>query len=390
NALALRVVLAPNAFKGSFDAVEVAGAFEEALAGRAEPVPAPMSDGGDGFLAVLRHHRPEVLAVSARVPDPAGRAISALWGWDPEEGAAYLESAAAGGLRLLDPGLRDPLRATSAGLGRLIRTAAGLAPAEIVIGLGGSATVDAGLGMARELGFGFEDDAGRPIERPADLPRLARIVPPSEPAVPDTTRVVALADVTATLHGPDGAARAFGAQKGADPEGIERLAEALERMEEAWQADLGAPADLAERPGAGAAGGLGAALAAFLGAGIASGSEWCSRLARLDEALVGADGIVTGEGRFDRQSLGGKATGHILALAQAAGVPAAVVCASHEKGTGESGAMIVDAAAIGSPPGEPLRRQDLVRMMGVVLDRWEAKRARSFARPDGPDIFAPR
>lgn len=386
----MRVVLAPNAFKGSFDAVEVALAFEEALAGRAEPVLAPMSDGGDGFLAVLRHHRPDVLAVSARVPDPVGRAISALWGWDPEAGAAYLESAAAIGLRLLDPGHRDPLRATSAGLGRLIRTVAALAPVEIVIGLGGSATVDAGLGMARELGFRFEDGAGHRIEWPVDLPRLARIVPPAEPAVSSTTRVVALADVTAALHGPDGAARAFGSQKGADPDGIERLAEALERMDEAWRADLGAPADLAVRPGAGAAGGLGAALAAFLGAGIASGSEWCSRHARLEQALAGADGIVTGEGRFDRQSLSGKVTGHVLTLAKAADVPTAVVCASHERGMGESGALVVDTTAIGGSPGEPVQRQDLVRMTSVVLDCWETGTARSFAHLDGPDIFAPR
>jgi len=376
----VRVVLAPGSFKGSFDAVEVARAFEEALADRAEPVLAPMSDGGDGFLAVLRHYRPDVLAVHARVPDPAGREILALWGWDQEKGAVYLESAAAIGLRLLDPGRRDPLRTTSAGLGRLIRTAAGLGPEEIVIGLGGSATVDAGLGMARELGFRFEDEAGRSIERPVDLKRLARIVTPAEPAVPSTTRVVALADVTATLHGPDGAARAFGAQKGADPDGIERLAEALERTEAAWRADLGAPADLAGRPGAGAAGGLGAALAAFLGARIVSGSEWCSRLARLDPALDGADGIVTGEGRFDRQSLDGKATGHVLASAEAAGVPAAVVCASHEKGMGAR-TLVVDAAAIGRPPEELLLREDLVRMMGVVLDRWEADPARHILAP---------
>ena len=368
----MRVVLAPNAFKGSFDAVEVASAFEEALAGRGQARLAPMSDGGDGFLAVLRHYRPEVLAVSARVLDPAGRGIDALWGWDPDEGTAYLESAAAIGLRLLGPERRDPLRTTSAGLGSLIRTAAGLSPAEIVIGLGGSATVDAGLGMARELGFRFEDEAGLPVERPADLARLARILPPAEPVVPDTTRIVALADVSAPLHGPNGAARAFGAQKGADPEGVERLATAIERMDAVWRADLGTPPALAGRTGSGAAGGLGAALSAFLGAGIASGSEWCSRLARLDAALAGADGIVTGEGRFDWQSLGGKASGHVLALAEAAGVRAAVVCASQEEGMGQARMLVVDASAIGGRPGQLLRRQDLVRLMGVVLDRWEA------------------
>jgi glycerate kinase len=368
--------------KETFDAVEVARIFGEALAGRAETVSRPMSDGGDGFLAVLRHYRPDVLAVSARVPDPAGREIAALWGWNPEEDVSYIESSAAIGLRLLETGARDPLLATSAGLGRLIRTAAGLGSERIVVGLGGSATIDAGLGMARELGFRFEDAAGRPIGGPGDLPLLARIVAPAEPARERSTAVLALADVTAPLHGPEGAARAFGPQKGASPEAVERLAEGLERVEERWRADLGAPADLATRPGAGAAGGLGAALAAFLGADLVSGSEWCAGLAGVTEALAGADGLVTSEGRFDRESLRGKATGHVLSLARAAGVPAAVVCGAREPGTEAPGAIVVDAVAIGTPPEEPLAREDLARMAGLVLDRWEADQGR--------DILAPR
>jgi glycerate kinase len=369
----VRVVLAPNAFKGTIDAVEVATAWSEALAGRAEARMAPMSDGGDGFLAVVRHFRPDVLEVAARVRDPARRGITSRWGWDPEGSAAYLESAEAIGLRLVEPGLRDPLEATSAGLGRLIRTAAGLGPREIVVGLGGSATVDAGLGMARELGFRFEGRDGSAVERPADLPRLARIVPPEAPAVPETTRVLALADVTAPLHGPDGAARAFGPQKGADPAAVERLAEGLERMGAAWQADLGTPAELADRPGAGAAGGLGAALAAFLGARLVSGSVWCARLAGLEQALTGADGVVTGEGDFDRQSFRGKATGHVLALARAAGVRAAVVCAVAEAGIARGGPLVVDAAAIGRRAQDPLGREDLAQLVNVVLDRWESE-----------------
>ncbi|HJR54815.1 MAG TPA: glycerate kinase, partial [Gemmatimonadota bacterium] len=246
----MRIVVAPNAFKGALDATQVAEALAAALEGRAEAVLAPMSDGGDGFLTAVRRYRPEVLAVSARVPDPAGRAISALWGWHPEERIAYLESAAAIGVHLIEHASRDPLRASSAGLGRLIRTAVGLAPAAVVVGLGGSATVDGGLGMALELGFRFEDGAGRPLLRPTDLPRLARIVPPDVPPVDRDIRILALADVTSPLHGPDGAAHAFGPQKGAGPDEVELLAAGLARMEEAWRADLGAPADLAGRPGA--------------------------------------------------------------------------------------------------------------------------------------------
>jgi len=378
----LRIVVAPNAFKGSLDAIGVAEALAAPLEGRADVVILPMSDGGDGFLAALRRYRPDVLAVSARVPDPTGRATSALWGWHPEEGIAYLESAAAIGIHLVDRGARDPLRATSAGLGRLIRTAAGLSPAEIVIGLGGSATVDGGLGMARELGFRFEDGAGDPVLGPIDLPRLARIVPPVAPPLGVGIRLLALADVTSPLHGPDGAARAFAPQKGAGPEAVELLAAGLQRMDEAWRADLGAPPDLARRPGAGAAGGLGAALPAFLGADLGSGSEWCAGVAGLGESVGGAVGVVTAEGRFDRQSLSGKATGHVLALARAAGVRAAVVCAVRGPGVDAAGVTVVDASVIGLEPRRRLTRADLGRMMEVIIARWETERP--------PDILASR
>lgn len=370
----MRIVVAPNAFKGSLDAIQVAEALAAPLAGGAETVLLPMSDGGDGFLAVVRRYRPAVLAVCARAPDPGGSWISALWGWHPEEGIAYLESAAAIGVHLVERASRDPLRATSAGLGRLIRTAAGLGAAKIVVGLGGSATVDGGLGMALELGFRFEDDAGRSLLRPMDLPRLARIVPPDTPPYDRGIRLQALADVTNPLHGPDGAAHTFGPQKGAGPEAVELLAEGLKRMADAWRSDLGAPAELADHPGAGAAGGLGAGLEAFLGAELMAGADWCARLAGLEGALRGAAGVVTAEGRFDRQSLAGKATGHVIALARRAGVPAAVACAVRGAGIEAAGATVVDAAAIGLEPDRRLTRADLGRMMELVVARWESER----------------
>ena len=200
-----RIVLAPDAFKGNLDPVQVAAAWAKALAEVARVDLRPISDGGDGFLAVLLHYHPDLLEARARVPDPLGRPIDAAWAWDPEHRAAWVESAAAIGLRLVAPGERRPLEADSAGLGRLLRTVGGLGVRRLTIGLGGSATVDGGLGMARGLGFGFEDARGRPVRRPGELVRLARIVPPAGP-LPVGGGVTALADVDHPLLGPGGAA----------------------------------------------------------------------------------------------------------------------------------------------------------------------------------------
>ncbi|MGH7558425.1 MAG: glycerate kinase [Gemmatimonadota bacterium] len=321
-----RVVVAPNAFKGTFDAVQVARAWGEALADVARVDLRPMSDGGDGFVAVVRHYRPETLEVRARVPDPLGRPVHAAWGWDPDRRVAYLESAAAVGLRHLAPEERRPLAADTAGLGRLIQVAGSLGVRRLAIGLGGSATVDGGLGMARALGYRFLDARGRPIHRPGDLPRLARLAPPKDSPV-GSTGVTALADVENPLLGSRGAAAVYGPQKGASPADVERLEAGLARLAERWIADLGAPHDLAEVRGAGAAGGLGAGLVAFLGARLAGGAGWCARLARLARALDGADLALTGEGRLDAQSLAGKATGYVLSRARRRGLPAGLVCA---------------------------------------------------------------
>ncbi len=372
----MRVVLAPNAFKGTYDAVQVAEAWRRSLASTGESDlaldPRPLSDGGDGLVVVVRHYRPTVLSVQARVPDPLGRPVDAAWGWEPEADEAWIESAAAIGLGLLTDGERDPRVATSAGLGRLVTVAASLGARRLWIGLGGSATVDGGMGAAGAWGFRFEDQTGRAIERPIELERLARIVPPAEPPLTAGTRSVALVDVDAPLLGPAGAAPTFGPQKGGDPEAVERLAAGLARLAERWTADLGAPGDLAARPGAGAAGGLGAGLAAFLGARLEPGAAWCVELAGLEEALADADLLLTGEGHYDAQSAGGKATGVALERARAMGVAAAVVCAKAEAppapGAPDAGPLIVDAAAIGVA-GRRLDLEDLGRLARIAVER---------------------
>lgn len=361
-----RIVLAPNAFKGSFDAVELveiwAGALEDVAVDRR-----PMSDGGDGFVGVVRRYRPGVLELRARTRDALGRPIEAAWGWDPDAGVAWIESAAAIGMRRLADGEGDPARAATDGLGILVDAALRLGAARIEIGLGGSATVDGGLGMARALGFAFEDADGRPVERAADLEGLARIVPPAEPPA-GGAEVTALADVRNPLLGPRGAARVFGPQKGAGPELVERLERGLARMAERWTEDLGVDPDLAGRPGAGAAGGLGAATAAFLGARVVHGPDRVAELAGLDDALDGADGVVTGEGHYDGQSAGDKAPGRVLDAAREAGVPAAIV-AGRVEGDPPEGVVALDAADLGLAADARLDEEALGRLVQRAVER---------------------
>lgn len=367
-----RVVLAPDAFKGTYDPVQVADAWARALADVARVDPRPISDGGEGFLAVLRHYRPDLLEARARVPDPLGRPIDAAWAWDPGRRAAWVESAAAVGLSLVAPEERRPLDADSAGLGRLLRTIGGLGVRRLVIGLGGSATVDAGLGMARELGFRFEDGHGRPVGRPGDLRRLARIEPPAG-RLGVAGRIAALADVDHPLLGPEGAAAAFGPQKGATAAEVEQLEAGLARLAERWVADLGAPPGLAGVRGTGAAGGLGGALVAFLGARLTRGSAWAARLAGLARSLDRADLVMTGEGRFDRGSLTGKGTGRVIREARRRGLPVAVVCARAEA-PAPPGTVVVDARELpsrrqGADPGE-LSLDDIGRLARHAFERF--------------------
>ncbi|MGH7563843.1 MAG: glycerate kinase family protein [Gemmatimonadota bacterium] len=364
-----RVVVAPNAFKGTFDAIGVARAWGEALADVARVDLRPMSDGGDGFVAVVRHYRPETLEVRARVPDPLGRPIDAAWGWEPDRHVAYLESAAAIGLRHLAPEERRPLVADSAGLGRLIEVTGSLSVRRLLIGLGGSATVDGGLGMARALGYRFLDARGRPICRPGDLPRLARLAPPKDaPALP--TGVTALADVESPLLGPRGAAAVFGPQKGASPADVERLEAGLARLAERWSADLGVPSDLVAVRGAGAAGGLGAGLVAFLGARLAGGTGWYARLAGLARALDKADLVLTGEGRLDAQSLAGKGTGYVLSRARRRNLPVGIVCAE----AAVPGSCLGPSVTLVEGRADALSLDDLGRLARLAFDRLREAR----------------
>jgi len=319
------VLIAPAAFKGTLGPRQVAEALA-AGARRALPdasvMQCPISDGGDGLLdAVLP---PGCLRERLTVTGPLGAPVSAELGWiDPE--TAILESATACGIALLRPDQLDPLRTTTRGVGEVVWEAVERGAKTVVVGLGGSATVDGGSGAARGLGWSLLDAAGGQLaEGGGALVQLAEV----QGGWGLAARVVALADVTTPLVGPQGAAPVFGPQKGAGPEGVKLLSRGLERLA-GIMAGHGRP-ELATVPGGGAAGGLGAGLAFFAKAQLAPGAEWVLARVGFDAALASADLVITGEGAFDRTSLVGKASGEVVRRAQAARKRVAVVAGKVE------------------------------------------------------------
>lgn len=314
------ILLAPAAFKGSFSphavaeamAVGVHMALPDALV-----LQCPVSDGGDGLLDVVL--APGARRERVRVTGPLGGPVDAELGWlDP--GTAIFASASACGLALLRPEELDPLRATSRGVGELVWEAVDRGATTVIVGLGGSATVDGGTGAARGLGWTVRDAAGMPLPDGGG--------PLTEATSLDggwglDAQVVVLADVTTPLTGPAGAAPVFGPQKGAGPRAVEVLARGLEVLGR-LMARAGRP-ELSTLAGGGAAGGLGAGLAFFANARLVRGSEWVLERVGFDAALATADLVITAEGVFDRTSLVGKASGEIIRRAQAAEKRVAVV-----------------------------------------------------------------
>jgi glycerate kinase len=338
----MRVLICPDKFAGTLSAPEAAAAI---AAGWRSVGPddtlllRPLADGGPGFLDVLAAALPG-RRIPVRTTDPLGR---------PAHGdvlvvgdTAYLESAQACGLHLLAADERDPNRTTSYGLGLLLAAAAETGARTVVVGLGGSATNDGGAGMLAALGAAPVDEAGRvlpyggaallAVAGLSGTPRLRRLA------------LVAATDVDNPLTGLSGASAVFGPQKGADRADVLRLDDALTRYARVLAADVpGCPPDVAALPGAGAAGGLGAALYA-LGATRTSGAGLVRSLVDLDAALDDCDLVITGEGSFDFQSLRGKLPAMVAAAAAERGVPCLVLAGRVDVGRREIAAAGIEAA----------------------------------------------
>lgn len=317
----MRFVIAPDSYKGSLTSVQVADLIAEGLLEvfpQAEAIKVPVADGGEGtvdaFLSALGGEK-RFLDVTG----PLGTPVKAFYGLLPD-GTGVVEMAAASGLPLVPGGKRNPLITTTYGTGEVIKAVLEQGCNTIIIGIGGSATNDGGVGMAQALGVRFLDERGKELSfGGGSLARLAKIdMSGLDPRIRKTNIIVAC-DVDNPLCGPRGASAVFGPQKGASPEIVRILDQNLAHYAKIIKEQLGK--DILELPGAGAAGGLGAGLVSLLGATLKPGIEIVISSTKLEEKIKGATLVITGEGKTDYQTAHGKAPVGIAKVAKKLGIP---------------------------------------------------------------------
>jgi glycerate kinase len=363
----MRVVVAPDKFKGCLSAKDVAAAITEGLR-RADPTidieEIPLADGGEGTVDALvaaTHGRLLTRRVTGPLPDLR---VDATFGLLGDGQTAVIEMAAASGLHLLRPDQYDPTRTTTYGTGQLIMAAAGEGARQIILGIGGSATTDGGLGCAQACGVTFDLTNGATRARHdapltgADVTRVQRVT-----QLEQTPKLRAACDVDNPLFGPRGAARVFGPQKGATPEQINHLDAALQRL--ATLTPDGAR--FAHIPGAGAAGGLGFGLLAYLHATLLPGFELIAEALDLRRRLANADLVITGEGRLDSSSLGGKTAIGVARLCKDLRLPCIALVGATGEGADHTLAQGLTAYHTISHPGTPL--EESIRRAPELLAR---------------------
>ncbi len=326
----MQILIAPDKFKGTLNAREVAQNIAKGLLGvlpDAQVEIVPMADGGEGTAEAICDAR-GCSWLECKAHDPLGREIDARYGWVDQEKLAVMEMSEAAGMRRLTESERDPIRATTFGVGEMILDAIKRGANEIIMGLGGSATNDGGFGLARALGFQFfvqssarkldglkpSSSAGsnEAFERVVtELANLVRIKQSSRLELP---KIIAAVDVKNPLLGENGATRVFGPQKGATPSDIDILERALSRLADVVANEFGF--DYRDAAGAGAAGGLGFGLLSFCRATIRPGFEVVAEAVGLEPKVKDADLVITGEGSLDRQTLEGKTPAGVAGLAR--------------------------------------------------------------------------
>jgi glycerate kinase len=316
----MRVLIAPDKFKGSLSAQEAADAIASGLAQFPGIIAGccPVADGGEGFADALAARAEKVDGVR----DPLGRPLTARCGWVDAE-TAVIEMSEASGFHRLAALERNPWMTSTFGTGQIIVHAASRGAGRVLVGLGGSATNDAGAGVAAALGWQFLTSDGEPVEaKPANFLAIERIEPPEEER--PLPRIVAACDVRNPLLGPNGASRVYARQKGADDRMIEHLEMALEHLADLVADQLGI--DYRNLPGAGAAGGLGYGLATFCEASLEPGFPLVAEAFGLEARIASSDLVITGEGRLDSQTLYGKAPVEVARMAKKHGKPVALIC----------------------------------------------------------------
>jgi glycerate kinase len=364
----MRILVAPNSLKGSLDAFEVAAAIASGLL-RALPgsdiEQVPIADGGDLTAAVLVRGLGGTME-QARVIDPLGRPIQAEWGLLADGTTAVVEIARASGLVLLSDRERNPMLATSYGAGELIKAALARGCKRVIVGLGGSATVDGAAGLAEALGVRLLDANGAPVPRGGGgLARLDRIdVGSIDPRLRGAEIVVAC-DVDNELLGEKGAARVFGPQKGATPEMVDALDANLGRLADVIERDLGR--NVRKMTHGGAAGGMAAGIAGLLGGRAARGIDLILEALRFEDRVRACNLVVTSEGLLDRQTLGNKGPYGVARAAKRHGVPVVVLAGGLSDEVGHGDFSVFDAIFSICP-----RPMDLREAMSMTRERMAA------------------
>ncbi len=373
----LRIVIAPDSFKGSIRASEAARALAAGWR-RGRPgdalVLVPMADGGEGTLEAFAAAIPAAKRMPVEVEGPTGRPVASSWLYLEADAhrptTGIVELACTAGIELVPHGEPlQPLEASSYGFGRAIRAALDHGVTRLVLAIGSSASSDGGTGVLEALGAAIRDAQGRPVERGARGLTAIADIDVSAMAPPPADGAIVLTDVDSGLLGPRGAAAVFGPQKGATPADVERIEAGLRH----WAGVLGGDCDAA---GAGAAGGVGYALMRW-GAVAEPGSKAVAQLVGLDGVIAGADLVITGEGSFDEQSAAGKAPAMVLASAARHGVPAVVVAGRIAARPDEPIETIALTDLAGSGEAALAEPQRWLEEAGTLL----ASRASGAARP---------
>ena len=366
----MKILVAPDKFKGSLSAVAAADAIAAGLRRvwpDAEISRAPIADGGEGFAEALSVALGGAW-VQTRALDPLGREVDARYAWVESEKLAVIEMSEASGLWRLRNEELAPLRANTFGTGQLLRHAAERGARKILVGLGGSATTDGGIGMAAALGYEFltsDGDDLAPI--PENLLALIRIEHEKVIALPE---IVAACDVQNPLLGPRGTAQIFSPQKGANSKDIVALEEGLLNLADVVANDLGC--DFRDTPGAGAAGGIAFGLMSFCQAQVCSGFDLLAETLHLEARIAASDLVITGEGRIDGQTLEGKGPAGVAALARKHGIPVLAFAGSIADNSDVDSLFDATCAII----DEPVSLDDAMARGAEYLTRSAARTAR--------------
>lgn len=379
----MKIVLAPDSFKGCLTAVEVCDALENGIRRRfpeAEVVKVPMADGGEGTVQSLVDVSGGKV-VEKTVHDPLGRRVKSFFGMMGDGRTAVIEMAAASGLPMLRQGERNPRITSTIGTGELILEAIGMGARRVIMGIGGSATNDGGRGMAEALGARFLGSDGRPLTEPggAALHGLASIDISGLDKRLSGVEFIVACDVDNPLTGPKGASAVYGPQKGATPSDVEYLDAALANYAHVVKRQLGR--DVSEVPGAGAAGGLGAGLMTFCGATLRRGVEIVVEATGLTEKCKGADLVISGEGRTDFQTKFGKTPMGVAKAAKVHKIPVILISGSIAAGARDLYELGVEA--LFAIPSGPMTLESSLKDAEALLADAAENAVRLFAAGKG-------